>query len=200
MIRYVLPAAFSLCLLLMLISPSAAQDICVRCTGPEQTYRCQVDGAGVPSDGRALSFFCAAKIAEENTHASCAVVRRPKECVGPLRTYAYDPEAVPQFGAPLPDGTESEAAQAGPEKKREGPPDTLVDLTKETAKETGKVISKAGEKIGGAAKTAAKATEKTTRKIGEKVRDVVTDAGKAVDQAARKTLKCIGSALQNCFN
>lgn len=200
--RYFLPAAFSLCLIVLPPLAGAAQDICVHCTEPERIYQCQVEKAEASADNRALSFFCVAKLADEYGHRTCAVVRKRSTCTGVLKTYVYDPRVVQGLaGAPEAQrGEDVRKTAKNGKASKDGPPDTLVGLTKETARETGEVLGKAGRSIGGAAEKAAKATAQTSRKIGESVRDALSNAGKAVDQSARKTLKCIGSAFEDCFN
>jgi hypothetical protein len=159
----------------------AAAEICVRCLGPERAYRCRLDGT---HDARRAGFICAARIAKEEAHDTCAVVRQQTGCTGDLRQYADDGGQDLDTGAPLaaasaPETVEPEPAQT----PTEGPPGTLVDLTRQSAKQTERALGEAAEKTGEAA-----------RSLGETVRD----AGTAVGRAARKTIKCLGSGLQKC--
>lgn len=87
-------------------APAAAQDaaFCVTCTGPDQTYLCQVTGAGM---GRtdALKLYCIVRTAKEGGHASCGARNEVAGCIGETKVYAYD-------GPSLPTG-QAETTQAG---------------------------------------------------------------------------------------
>jgi len=167
-------------------SAAGAGEICIRCTGPEQTYRCAVLGEGVPNDLRRQGFYCAARIARDEDHATCAAVRRETQCQGARRSYVYDPDAPEPAGfagleEPQPD---AEAVAPGDE---DGPPDTVVDLTRETARQTEEGLKEAADQ-----------TVETTRGIGEQVQDAAEGAASAVDRAARDTIRCIGSLFNDC--
>ncbi len=181
-----MPAAAAFALLSTALAGAQAGEICVRCTGPEQTYRCSVLGPDAPAEQRRLGFFCASRIAKDENHTACAAVRKEKQCLGARRSYVYDAAAgVP---GPLADERpEDRAHEAGPEPEREGPPRTVVDLTRETARQTEESLEKAADR-----------TVETSRTIGERVRDAAEGAAGAVEDATRSTIRCIGSLFDDC--
>lgn len=112
-------------------------EACVRCAGPDQTYRCQasVDDAA-PSD--TLRYLCMTQIARKHVHQTCSVLRSPATCDGMAVTYVYRgdvPEAlaVGDKDAPPPAGE----------------PKTLADMTRNSV---GASVKAAGEAIGDATK------------------------------------------------
>jgi hypothetical protein len=129
-----------------------SRSACVRCAGPDQTYRCNVmSDEAVAAD--AVRYFCMSQIAREHVHESCAVLRGAASCDGVDLSYVYqdgvDGQAVVTDALPPPssgDNTE---------------PGTLADMTRP-------------------------AFEASMR------------AGKAVSEATKRTLKCLGSALNGC--
>ncbi len=163
-----------------------AGEICIRCTAPEQTYRCTVLGDAAPADHRRRAFYCASRIAQDEDHATCAAVRRETQCQGAPRSYVYD--ASTPLPAPLTDEpADGDATQAGREVEKKGPPETVVDLTRETARQTEESLEEAAEQ-----------TVETTRGLGERVRDAAGEAAGAVDRATRATIRCIGSLFDDC--
>ena len=162
-----------------MVSPAFSGEIaCVICTGPAQTYRCQITGGTAEDVG--VGLFCASRIASEHSHESCAAQRNAAGCDGLLVTYAYgDNEAV---GAAATGETPAE-----PKKVDKAEPKTLGELTKDTVEGSANAVKKAGENIGSAASKAGKATT-----------DAIKGAGTAIGDATKKTLKCLGSALNDC--
>ena len=129
-----------------------------------------------------MGLFCASKLARERGHQSCATERGVTECDGALVEFAYDPAAAPEAfdtggagQAPLDQQPES------------GEPETLADLTKSAVDNSAKNMEKAGETLGDAARNA-----------GEATTNALKGAGKAIGDATEKTLKCLGSALNDC--
>lgn len=178
----ILPAMAVLAALCAALASAQAGEICIRCTGPEQTYRCSVLGADAPADQRRLGFFCASRIAQDEDHATCAAVRKEKQCQGAPRSYVYD--ATARVPGPLADErTEDQAS----EHEQDGPPRTVVDLTRETARQTEESLEKAADR-----------TVETTRTIGERVRDAAEGTAGAVENATRATIRCIGSLFDDC--
>jgi hypothetical protein len=160
---------------------AGAQTSCVRCTSPDATYHCTAGSAenaeAVPQ--KAAGLFCAAKVASEFGHQSCATQRESAACDGIAVTYAYDEQTAPGASAPR----WQESRQPG----RKGEPETLGEFAKDTAEASGEAVKNAGETIGDAAENAGKATT-----------DAIKGAGKAIGDATKKTLKCLGSALNDC--
>ncbi len=166
--------------------------VCVRCTDPARNYLCEVAGAEVSGGGRKAGFFCAARIAEDYQHRTCAVARNDTQCDGERRRYVYQPDtpAVPpsrvaEEAAPEAEGDPARDREAGQDK--EGPPGTVVELTREAARKTGESLERAADE-----------TAETTRGVGEKMRDAVSGAAEAVGRATRHTVKCIGSLFDDC--
>jgi hypothetical protein len=146
---------------------------CVRCTAPNQTYRCQVMSEdAIPR--QALNYFCMAQVAHEHIHESCAVVRgAPSTCQGQDVSYVYqdgvgDQSAMAGGGA---------AEPAGPDQE----PKTLADMTR-----------------GSSMEQSFKAMGDATAKAGKAVGDATVQAGQAVGDATKRTLECLGSALNAC--
>lgn len=162
-------------------------EVCVRCMGPAQSYSCELAGAQPRPDRRAAGFYCAARLAEDNGHRSCAAVRNDSRCAGEHRRYVYTGDTP--LPPPLTEVDEDSGAEPGNDSgkqdraNRQGPPETVVDLTRET-----------GESL----ERAANETAETTRSVGERVREAVSGAAGAVDRAARNTVKCIGSLFDDC--
>jgi hypothetical protein len=124
---------------------------CVRCTGPDQTYRCRaMSDETVPAE--AVRYFCMAQIARENVHESCTALRNGVNCNGTDVSYVYQ------------DGVADQPVEA---KGTSGEPKSPT---------LGEMTVKAGQAVG---ETAAK-------------------AGQAVTDATRRTLKCLGTALNGC--
>ena len=161
-------------------APALATGIaCIRCTEPEKIYRCHALSEA-PLTAPAVEMFCAARIAGEYVHRSCAVQRGISDCEGFDVSYAYE-----------------EGAALGERKRRDrrreeqwpakNEPQTLGEFTKDTVKGSADAVKKAGENLGNAASKAGKATT-----------DAIEGAGAAIGNATKKTLKCLGSALNDC--
>jgi len=168
-----------------LLAPAVqAGESCIKCTGPAQNYRCVVSGLGGSIDQRRLGFYCASRIARRKGHNACASVRQARGCDGVTLPLAYDPDPVEPFASASPDG---EKPREDEKARKDGPPETVVELTKETARQTEQSLRRAGEE-----------TAETTRGVGERVKDAVAGATTAVDRAARSTWKCIGTLFDEC--
>jgi hypothetical protein len=163
--------------LLWCLAPASADSefACVRCTGPDQTYRCKAMSDD-PVPAQALGYFCMTQIAREHTHDSCAVVRSAAaQCSGQDVTYVYQD----QIG----DDRPAIAGQSEPPPAGNVPPATVADMTKGTVD---------------SAAAAGKAVGDATVKAGKAVGDATVKAGQAVGDATKRTLKCLGSALNDC--
>jgi len=119
------------------------------------------------------------------------MVRTQSQCSGDRRRYVYDGDRplLPPLAKVHEDAgahREREAEDDGAAQK-DGPPDTVVELTRETARRTSESLERAADE-----------TAETTRSVGERMRDAVSDTAGAVDRAARNTLKCIGSLFDDC--
>ena len=127
-----------------------AQDVCIVCEEPRATYRCIAqDGPTRPSDAH-LQLVCITEIAKSGGHASCSASRKQTgPCEGVIRQVVAGaaPPVLSQPPGGAPDPAQGEAA-----KKPKGPPETVEELAKQTAKSTKEQIVKAGDSVGGAAK------------------------------------------------
>jgi len=145
---------------------------CVRCTGPDQTYRCKVMSEE-EVEPQPLRYFCMAQIARDHVHESCAIVRSDASCKGRDVSYVYqdvveEPPAGPAANSP------------NPAKQQ---PKTLADMTKPMMDAS----TKAGQ-----------AVSEATVKAGKAIGEATVKAGEAVGDATKRTLKCLGSALNGC--
>ncbi|MFD0987159.1 hypothetical protein [Methyloligella solikamskensis] len=84
--------------LLVVASPAAlaqTAEFCVRCSGPNQTYRCKVTGVGKQYSD-AAKLFCVLSTTKSEGHAKCTASRDPN-CRGPEKVYAYSGGALPDL-------------------------------------------------------------------------------------------------------
>ena len=167
------PAA-AVCLSVFTGLAASAQTACVQCSGPDQVYRCEAT-ADQPIPDQAVGLFCVSKIASDHAHESCGVQRGAKLCGGLSVTYVYDENS----------GTSADTR--APNRTANGEPATLGEFTKDTVSASAKTAKNAGENIGSAASKAGTATT-----------DAIKGAGNAIGNATKKTLKCLGSALNDC--
>jgi len=169
-----------------LLAPAAqAGESCIKCTGPAQSYRCVVSGLDASIDRRRLGFYCASHIARQKGHNACAAVRQARDCDGVTLRLAYDPDTDDLLAARSTDGENPHEKDKAD--KQDGPPGTVVELTRETARKTGESLERARDE-----------TVETTRGMGERVKDAVSGAATAIDRATRSTLKCIGTLFDEC--
>jgi hypothetical protein len=174
--EHIWPAA-ALWLGLLAGSAACAQIACVQCSGPDQLYRCEAT-ADQPIADLAVGLFCVSRIASEHAHETCGVQRGATVCGGVAVRYVYDEN----FGASADSGGE-----AAPNRTANDEPATLGAFTKETVNASAQSAKNAGENIGSAASKAGTATT-----------DAIKGAGNAIGNATKKTLRCLGSALNDC--
>jgi len=76
-------------ILVSLAAPAFASqaEFCVRCSGPDQTYRCQVKGVG-PQYSDAAKLFCVLTTTKTEGHAKCTATKDPN-CQGVVKVYDY---------------------------------------------------------------------------------------------------------------
>ena len=67
---------------------------CVTCKGPDQTYRCRVNG-DLGSQSDALKLYCVVRTAKEGGHASCSARDDLAGCNGAEKTFSYDVPSIP---------------------------------------------------------------------------------------------------------
>lgn len=178
---------------------SAATLVCVTCFAPEGRYRCEVTADGGDVAPPSLPLLCAARIAQDNGHGSCSVVRETQSaarsgfCDGPVRAYRLSELAPPAAAANDPSlndpslndpsrppgGGASDAGADAPA----GEPATLADMTQETLDRSRENARRAGEALEDA---------------GAKARGVFKGARDAVGGVTERTLKCLGSGFGDC--
>lgn len=82
-------------ILLMGLAPAAhAAEFCVRCSGPDQTYRCKVTGVSSQYSD-AAKLFCVLQTTKQEGHAKCTASLDPA-CKGIEKVYDYNGPALPQ--------------------------------------------------------------------------------------------------------
>jgi hypothetical protein len=147
--------------------PVQAETVCVTCVAPERRYRCEVQADGGESALRAAPVACAAKIAQDNKHDSCAVTQSVKNCDGVLKIYRLS-ELTQNADvlAPAPAGGSAAAAASDDVDAKADEPATVADMTKGS-------LEKSGENM-------------------RKAKEAISNAGEAVGNAAKRTLKCLG--------
>lgn len=171
---------------LTLAVPSAlADDLCVVCSDPPVTYRCQLEGSDPAAPVTpGTQFLCIKEIATRGHHASCSISRDQaaspcngvlvvlaKPDIAPLKAPAGSAEPPPQIaGAPSPPPAAAQGADGN------APPATMEALAKEAASQT------------------KKDWDNTTKAAG----DGVKKAGDTVGSAVKKTWKCLTSLFTSC--
>lgn len=180
----------------MTVQPATANEICVRCQGPDTAYRCRAEPtgryAGLAKNERLLNYACIKYIAEKYRHASCkAGGGEDQTCQGTKLT--IDLSAVAdQYAARLPEQLKPKAApptpppgddQAEGQPKKKEEPKTVVELAKRTAEASKREIEGAG---------------KAVKDAGKYAGDAVKGAGEYVGDAAKKTWRCLSSLFQRC--
>ena len=173
--KYIWPAA-AVCLALLTGSAASTQVACVQCSGPEQIYRCEAT-ADQPIPNQTVGLFCVSKIASQHAYEICGVQRGTSVCVGVPLSYVYDENF----------GTSADGGDSAPNRTVHGEPATLGEFTKDTVSTSTETAKNAGKTIGSAASKAGAATT-----------DAIKGAGNAIGNATKKTLKCLGSALNDC--
>jgi hypothetical protein len=145
-----------------LATAAPTETVCVACVEPDRRYRCEVttDKSADKGrlDARSLSFLCAAKIAHESSHSSCAALSSAKDCDGVVKAYS-SADLAPPAEANAPASADSEADANGEE------PATVAEMTKGTL---------------------------------DKSRENMRKAGEAVDNTAKRALRCLGLSGGDC--
>jgi hypothetical protein len=184
--------------LVLLSSAAAGAEICVKCTGPEASYDCVVNGSGSPDTVTKL--YCITALAKVGPHASCAIDRNSvSPCQGERKEFtipaglngavggapqqnaategaATSPDGVTSVNGPPPDGAPPPERAAG-----DKPPKTVQEMVEKSSVSAG--LAETQKTAGNAAKSAGTALEK---------------AGSAVGSAAKTSWKCLSSFFSNC--
>ena len=180
-----------------------AAEYCVSCVSPDVSYRCEVGGAGTPSDPRGW-LLCITELAKTGGHESCSVERNaPQPCSGVHKVLAA-PESPPAADMPpvevvvprptLPAKQPRDAAAVERAGENNKGPRTVEELASETYDASKEGLKKAGETVSSSAAKAGEAVTDTAKSAGEKI----GEAGSAVGGAAKKTWDCLKSLFQDC--
>lgn len=169
-------------LTILLAGPASAGELCVICTGPDASYRCQVEGiARSASTGTQAQLLCIAELAKSGGHEICGVARRPSgPCDGVLTVVrpelAGDEGLAGLSGAGVEEPSDRSGRAPGPDAAapppEPEPPPTVAAELKKAGKAAGETAEKAGENLKG--------------------------AGSAVGSAAQKTWDCVTSLFGDC--
>jgi hypothetical protein len=130
---------------------------CVRCSSPNETYRCNVMSDEVVRPD-AVRYFCMSQIAREHVHESCAVLRAGASCDGVDVSYVYQ-DGVDDQAA----GAEADPPGAAEDKKEPG---TLADMTRSTVDASVKAGKAVGEATAKAGAAVGEATKRTLKCLG----------------------------------
>ncbi len=162
------------------VQAASAQEICVVCSEPATTYRCQVKGSeklqGVNRAERAVRFACVRGIARLGRHGSCRA--------GPTTGAACEGRAVMLEAShllavpPAPNRTAIPPEKTGPEPSKRGnaPPRTVKELAKNTLEDSKKSLQGAGKTVTEGAKK----------------------AGRAVGGVMQRSWDCVTSLFRKC--
>jgi len=131
-----------------------AGELCVSCSEPDATYRCETQGF-TAGDARA-DVACITELAKTEGHKRCGVNRRQAEpCDGPLRIVRRDLLSdPPKYGPVAPTGgAEDATAPAAPDAPSSQKP-TVAGELKKAGDATGDAIGAASRAVGSAAQNA----------------------------------------------
>jgi hypothetical protein len=168
---------------------AAAAEVCVMCSGPEETYRCTIDQAAkierFRNSERVLQYLCIAELAKVGGHAKCRVSRDANDfCSGVVRTIRLtDLAAALPSSSDAPPHLTVDGPEAAPEPVEPGPPKTVEELARRTTQVSSQQWKKAGDAVTGTAKSAGTQLER---------------AGDAIGGAVRKTWLCLTSLFNDC--
>lgn len=127
-------------------SGSFAEPLCVVCTGPDQTYACELEGGDAAKTAGAR-LLCLREIADRHGHQSCSVSTMAN-CYGKLEIVRDgDIADVQLYPAPA-QANASQLAPAAPAEQGQ----SFSDTAKQTMHKTGEAIVGTGQAVGEAAK------------------------------------------------
>jgi hypothetical protein len=151
------------------IAGARAQEYCVACTEPRAVYRCVIEGAR-PGGRQPLQMLCLAAMTKEGRHAACSVSAGTVfECDGPVKRVPWAAYNV---------GTKAEAPDpaAAAANDPEEPPRTVAEM-----------LARANAK-----------TAEQLRQANENVKSQAQALGRGIDDAGKKTWKCLSSLFTRC--
>lgn len=221
MTRAVYGGSAGVAVLLAGVAGAAAQDLCVSCNGPAQTYRCQISGthgtAIGTTDPRA-QVLCITEIARQGGHETCTVDRgKADTCDGPVKVVTPPDEgfaaappppsgaaAVERPPAAVDPNRETAAVPATPGllppkaamAPAEGEPRTVEEMVGKSGVTPKTGLQKAGQTIAKTANSAGEAVSDTAKAAGEAVTGTAKSAGDAVGQAG----SAVGGAAKKSWD
>ena len=146
-----------------LVSPAAAQEACIICTGPEQAYLCSVEKSDkIRKFGmadKAIQYACIKEMAKIGGHDTCRARRDADAaaCNGLPQTVLLGSllEAAEQQEAAVKQSVPPPTAKIEPVKPPPGssPPDapkTMVELARRANEQSAQQVKQAGKQVGGA--------------------------------------------------
>ncbi len=194
-----------------------ATELCVKCSGPDASYACVIDGMSSATVDTMPRLYCITALAKAGGHASCAVDRsmtapcpgERKELPTPAMLNDPGPENQPPHGGPdlatapdAPAGHESQHAPSSP--MPAGPAEATDQQPHDQPKEAAanepppKTVQEMVEK---SAKSAGAGLSDTQKSAGEAAKSAGTalgKAGEAIGGAAKNSWKCLASFFSNC--
>jgi len=191
-----------------------ATELCVKCTAPDASYACVVNGTSSTTIDMVAKVYCITALAKAGAHESCAVDRtmtapcpgERKELPVPAMLDGQAPEDQPQGNPPpgLAKAGEGAAATTPPEQHApvtqanpaEAPHDQVngAPANEPPPKTVQEMVEKG-------AKTAGAGLSDTQKSAGEAAKSASTalgKAGEAVGGAAKSSWKCLSSFFTNC--
>ena len=191
-----------------------ATELCVKCSAPEASYACVIDGASNATMDTVAKLYCITALAKSGAHESCSVDRaatapcpgerkelpapaalggeaaedQPQPVAPPGQAKAGDSAAVTAPQEPLAPATQANPAEA-PHDQAATPPQSEPPP---------KTVQEMVEK---SAKNAGAGLSDTQKSAGDAAKSATTaleKAGAAVGGAAKSSWKCLSSFFTNC--
>ncbi|SFV28404.1 hypothetical protein SAMN04488557_0995 [Hyphomicrobium facile] len=191
-----------------------ATELCVKCSAPEASYACVVNGTSTATVDTVAKLYCITALAKSGAHESCSVDRTvTAPCPGERKELPF-PAALDGQAAedqPQPDASPG-PAKAGDSAAVTAPQEPLAPATLANPSEAPhdpaagapqsepppKTVQEMVEK---SAKTAGAGLSDTQKSAGDAAKSATTaleKAGAAVGGAAKSSWKCLSSFFTNC--
>lgn len=175
-----------------------AAEMCVKCSDPDASYDCVLNGAN--SADTVAKLYCITALAKVGPHGSCAIDRNSvSPCQGERKEFTIPASTdgvwgdAPQHDAATDTLRPQDRASPGPDAEHphgepppeqaasDAPPKTVQEMVEKGSVSAG--LAETQKTAGNAAKSAGTALEK---------------AGSAVGSAAKTSWKCLSSFFSNC--
>lgn len=202
--------------------------ICIQCSGPDKTYRCEVETKKASNKQALQLYCVINAAKDGGHRSCSARKNQKEMCDGRLLTYRYNGPVISPAQRLNPAPRNNEAAPSGEfantrpqnapqttplpaeeahdlstrssrqSRKRSKEPETLIELTDEAVKNSGKQIDKAGKAVSKAAKNTTNTVGKIAKDTGQALQKTTERTGRNINNAARRTYNCIRSFFRNC--